>query len=168
MLTQLSSAGLAPAAAPRTLIHRKPSDRCRAKLRREKRRNGMSFAPKTLRLVCQMAALAACALLAGRACPQTQPAKPKTAAEKAAAQPAKPRLVVVIVVDQMRADYVDKFRGQWTAGLKRLVGPRRAKDGDLHERSQRKEHRLRWRHGEWRRFRGADAASLFCRRAEVP
>jgi len=81
----------------------------------------MSFAPKTLRLVCQMAALAACALLAGRACPQTQPAKPKTAAEKAAAQPAKPRLVVVIVVDQMRADYVDKFRGQWTAGLKRLV-----------------------------------------------
>ncbi len=27
----------------------------------------------------------------------------------------------MIVVDQMRADYVDKFRGQWTAGLKRLV-----------------------------------------------
>jgi predicted AlkP superfamily pyrophosphatase or phosphodiesterase len=31
------------------------------------------------------------------------------------------KLVVMIVVDQMRADYVDKFRGQWTAGLKRLV-----------------------------------------------
>jgi predicted AlkP superfamily pyrophosphatase or phosphodiesterase len=29
--------------------------------------------------------------------------------------------VVVLVVDQMRADYVDKFRGQWKAGLKRLV-----------------------------------------------
>jgi predicted AlkP superfamily pyrophosphatase or phosphodiesterase len=32
-----------------------------------------------------------------------------------------PKLVVMIVVDQMRADYVDRFRGQWTAGLKRLV-----------------------------------------------
>src|SRR5579871_923393 len=32
-----------------------------------------------------------------------------------------PKLVVVIVVDQMRADYVDKFRDQWTSGLKRLV-----------------------------------------------
>jgi len=28
----------------------------------------------------------------------------------------------MIVVDQMRGDYVDKFRGQWTGGLKRLVG----------------------------------------------
>ena len=35
--------------------------------------------------------------------------------------PAHPRLVVMIVVDQMRGDYVDKFRGQWTGGLKRLV-----------------------------------------------
>lgn len=34
---------------------------------------------------------------------------------------AKPRLVVVVVVDQMRADYVDKFQGQWKGGLKRLV-----------------------------------------------
>jgi len=34
---------------------------------------------------------------------------------------AKPRLVVLLVVDQMRADYVDKFRFQWTGGLKRLV-----------------------------------------------
>jgi len=32
-----------------------------------------------------------------------------------------PKLVVMLVVDQMRADYVDKFRGQWTGGLKRLV-----------------------------------------------
>jgi predicted AlkP superfamily pyrophosphatase or phosphodiesterase len=29
--------------------------------------------------------------------------------------------VVVLVVDQMRGDYVDKFQGQWTGGLKRLV-----------------------------------------------
>ena len=27
----------------------------------------------------------------------------------------------MLVVDQMRADYVDKFQGQWTGGLKRLV-----------------------------------------------
>src|SRR5215472_8892249 len=33
----------------------------------------------------------------------------------------RPRLVVLLVVDQMRADYVDKFRFQWTGGLKRLV-----------------------------------------------
>lgn len=33
----------------------------------------------------------------------------------------RPKLVVLLVVDQMRADYVDKFRAQWTGGLKRLV-----------------------------------------------
>lgn len=32
-----------------------------------------------------------------------------------------PKLAVLIVVDQMRADYVDRFQGDWTAGLKRLV-----------------------------------------------
>jgi predicted AlkP superfamily pyrophosphatase or phosphodiesterase len=37
------------------------------------------------------------------------------------AKAARPKLVVVIVVDQMRGDYVDKFRGQWNGGLKRLV-----------------------------------------------
>jgi predicted AlkP superfamily pyrophosphatase or phosphodiesterase len=42
----------------------------------------------------------------------------KTAETKA---PARPKLVVMLVVDQMRADYVDKFQGQWTGGLKRLV-----------------------------------------------
>jgi predicted AlkP superfamily pyrophosphatase or phosphodiesterase len=40
------------------------------------------------------------------------------AAQKA---PAKPKLVVLLVVDQMRADYVEKFLPQWTGGLKRLV-----------------------------------------------
>lgn len=56
-----------------------------------------------------------------------------TAAKKAAPQevghgvrvasaPAKPKLVVMVVVDQMRGDYVDKFQGQWKGGLKRLVG----------------------------------------------
>jgi predicted AlkP superfamily pyrophosphatase or phosphodiesterase len=32
-----------------------------------------------------------------------------------------PRLAIVIVVDQMRADYVDRFRGDWTGGLRRLL-----------------------------------------------
>jgi predicted AlkP superfamily pyrophosphatase or phosphodiesterase len=32
-----------------------------------------------------------------------------------------PRLAVLIVVDQMRADYIDRFEPDWTGGLKRLV-----------------------------------------------
>ncbi len=51
---------------------------------------------------------------------QTPLAKP-VAVRKFAVQSARPKLVVVIVVDQMRADYVDKFRTQWSGGLKRLV-----------------------------------------------
>jgi predicted AlkP superfamily pyrophosphatase or phosphodiesterase len=35
--------------------------------------------------------------------------------------PQKPKLVVLLVVDQMRGDYVDKFLGQWTHGLRQLV-----------------------------------------------
>ena len=34
--------------------------------------------------------------------------------------PARPRLVVFVAVDQMRADYLDRFRPLYTAGLKRL------------------------------------------------
>ena len=45
----------------------------------------------------------------------------KTAAVKKAEKPTRPKLVVLLVVDQMRGDYVDKFRGQWTGGLKRLL-----------------------------------------------
>lgn len=45
----------------------------------------------------------------------------KAPAASARKAPARPRLVVLIVVDQMRADYVEKFGGQWTRGLKRLV-----------------------------------------------
>jgi predicted AlkP superfamily pyrophosphatase or phosphodiesterase len=46
---------------------------------------------------------------------------PKKLATRTTAHPPQPKLVVMIVVDQMRGDYVDKFRGQWTGGLKRLV-----------------------------------------------
>jgi predicted AlkP superfamily pyrophosphatase or phosphodiesterase len=33
----------------------------------------------------------------------------------------RPKLIVLLVVDQMRGDYVEKFKGQWTGGLKRLL-----------------------------------------------
>ena len=46
---------------------------------------------------------------------------PRPAVPKKVPPVARPKLVVMIVVDQMRADYVDKFRGQWNGGLKRLV-----------------------------------------------
>jgi hypothetical protein len=53
---------------------------------------------------------------------------PSTSAQSGAAvhraparTPDRPKLVVLLVVDQMRGDYVDKFRAQWTGGLKRLV-----------------------------------------------
>jgi predicted AlkP superfamily pyrophosphatase or phosphodiesterase len=39
----------------------------------------------------------------------------------AAAPSPPPKLAVIIVVDQMRADYVDRFNGEWTGGLKRMV-----------------------------------------------
>jgi len=42
-------------------------------------------------------------------------------ARQAPASPSKPKLVVLISVDQMRGDYVDRFRHQWTKGLHRLV-----------------------------------------------
>src|SRR6202035_3990581 len=48
------------------------------------------------------------------------PARPKAALATKAA-PLRPKLVVLLVVDQMRGDYVDKFLGQWAGGLKRLV-----------------------------------------------
>ena len=58
-------------------------------------------------------AIAAVLLLAGS--PSAQTAKP-------VAQPAdRPKLVVFISIDQMRGDYVDRFRHQWTKGLHRLV-----------------------------------------------
>jgi hypothetical protein len=39
----------------------------------------------------------------------------------AAPAPARPKLVVLISIDQMRADYVDDYGGQWTRGLHTLV-----------------------------------------------
>ena len=78
---------------------------------------------KSLRLV---AVLALTALLARPSPAQTQKAphtgrKASSNASKAVAASARPKLVVMIVVDQMRGDYVDKFKSQWSGGLKRLV-----------------------------------------------
>ncbi|HEX8028393.1 MAG TPA: alkaline phosphatase family protein [Vicinamibacterales bacterium] len=47
--------------------------------------------------------------------PSAQTARPAPQA------PDKPKLVVFISIDQMRGDYVDRFRHQWTKGLHRLV-----------------------------------------------
>ncbi|MBZ5539068.1 MAG: alkaline phosphatase family protein [Acidobacteriia bacterium] len=76
-------------------------------------------------IACGLAALLA--LTAGGAGAQTKPqaaaaapsARPRAAVVRQAA--ARPKLVVLLVVDQMRGDYVEKFQGQWTGGLKRLV-----------------------------------------------
>jgi predicted AlkP superfamily pyrophosphatase or phosphodiesterase len=62
------------------------------------------------------------ALLAAFAVFAAQPSAQAPAAARRPAPPLKrPRLVVLLVVDQMRADYVDKFLRQWTGGLERLV-----------------------------------------------
>src|SRR5580700_10440380 len=55
---------------------------------------------------------------------QTAPvakSRPTAKATPESASTKRPKLVVLLVVDQMRGDYIDKFRYQWTGGLKRLV-----------------------------------------------
>lgn len=48
----------------------------------------------------------------------TAPAAPSTTQPAAGSRP---KLIVLITVDQMRADYIDRFQHQWSGGLKRLV-----------------------------------------------
>jgi len=48
---------------------------------------------------------------------QSRPAVPRAAAPTRTTPP----LVVLIVVDQFRADYVQRYGGQWTKGLRRLI-----------------------------------------------
>ena len=69
------------------------------------------------------AALALAVLAAGLSANYVAAQAPKAGAvaPKKAEKPTRPKLVVLLVVDQMRGDYVDKFRGQWTGGLKRLL-----------------------------------------------
>ncbi len=56
-------------------------------------------------------------LAVGTAC-RTEPARPGAAAPGAGGRP---RLLVVLVVDQMRADFVDRFRREWQGGLARVL-----------------------------------------------
>src|SRR5579859_3957499 len=44
-----------------------------------------------------------------------------TSGLRAAPDHSSPKLAVFVVVDQMRADYVDRFQGEWTGGFKRLL-----------------------------------------------
>src|SRR5260221_596875 len=77
----------------------------------------MKLGSKTFRALA-LAALAT-GILAN--CVVAQAPKTAAAAPKRAKKPTRPKLVVLLVVDQMRGDYVDKFRGQWSGGFKRLL-----------------------------------------------
>jgi predicted AlkP superfamily pyrophosphatase or phosphodiesterase len=66
-----------------------------------------------LRFLPRTKSLVGAALLALPALAWAAEAEPETAT--------RPRLVLFIVVDQMRADYLERFRPLFTAGLKRLV-----------------------------------------------
>ena len=76
------------------------------------------------RILLQRATVAAAFFLAANISLTLQMAAqalPRPATPKPTQAPARPKLVVLLVVDQMRGDYVDKFLPQWTGGLKRLI-----------------------------------------------
>lgn len=77
------------------------------------------FAKTILSMIFCMAILIAPPLHAQSASQNPPPAK--SPATKTTGDVTKPKLVVVLVIDQMRGDYIDKFQSQWTGGLKRLV-----------------------------------------------
>lgn len=80
------------------------------------------FVPKTVptirKPICAFFAISLLLWTAMASVPRATAQAQKPSESKASARP---KLVVMLVVDQMRGDYVDKFRGQWTGGLKRLV-----------------------------------------------
>src|SRR5579863_4833666 len=78
------------------------------------------MAPK-LKFLRQTIPMGAVVLAMLSAFPSITQAQVARSSAKAMNGAAKPKLVVLIVVDQMRGDYVDKFQAQWTGGLKRLV-----------------------------------------------
>src|SRR5207245_1273143 len=83
-----------------------------------------ALSPRAQRGICLLHAAALLALftiIPPLATAQAKAPATPTPATRSAKSPTKPKLVVLLVVDQMRADYVDKFRFQWTGGLKRLV-----------------------------------------------
>jgi predicted AlkP superfamily pyrophosphatase or phosphodiesterase len=48
-------------------------------------------------------------------------AAPGVRPQQAVRDGARPRLVVILVVDQLRADYIERFGHEWTGGLRRLL-----------------------------------------------
>lgn len=80
--------------------------------------NARKFLAALLALAFDLASVSP-AQQAHHVAPPPHAAGPRTL--KAPAVIDRPKLVVMLVVDQMRGDYVDKFKGQWTGGLKRLV-----------------------------------------------
>ena len=84
----------------------------------------------------------------------SSPAPSPSAGQPNASRPPRPKLAVMIVVDQMRGDYVDRFKDDWTGGLHRmvttgrLVHPRRVSLSDHR-------HLRRPRHHRHRRLPGA-------------
>ncbi len=59
-----------------------------------------------------------CAGLAATSAPAQRETRDSPAARKSSNTP---KLVVVLVVDQMRGDYIERYGHQWTKGLRRLV-----------------------------------------------
>ena len=49
------------------------------------------------------------------------PVRSSSGQSSRASEQAEPRLVVLLIVDQMRADYIDRFQVDWTGGFKRLL-----------------------------------------------
>jgi predicted AlkP superfamily pyrophosphatase or phosphodiesterase len=45
----------------------------------------------------------------------------QTPASRPAPRPRAPKLVVLLSIDQMRGDYIDRYQHQWSKGLKRLI-----------------------------------------------
>jgi predicted AlkP superfamily pyrophosphatase or phosphodiesterase len=76
---------------------------------------------KKMRIAALLLALGLAVLSPAGAQEKAAPRRPAVPAAAASKVAERPKLVVMIVVDQMRGDYVDKFRGQWKGGLKRLV-----------------------------------------------
>jgi len=67
------------------------------------------------------AALVSAAPLATQTAGTARTPRGNTQSPAPAAASGRPKLAVLIMVDQMRADYVERFKGDWTHGLKRLV-----------------------------------------------
>jgi len=72
---------------------------------------------KLLRVVGAVVVVAPASTIGLKLAPVTAAA----AAQSAGAHTRAPRLIVLLMVDQFRGDYVERFQHQWTRGLHRMV-----------------------------------------------